>query len=279
MAFGRKKNVEMNYNQSNVSDMAAEALRKMRATRVRLPLRLTLETPLLMQRWTTKAVRKMLGSMVGMPEPKEHKDLTKDFEESWYRNEKGEAALPCRILKAAIVEGAISTNGVVTKADLKRSLRVLGYTTPIRNGKKEMDVKIVRNSNGQPDIRSRAQFEPGCYMDVVLEFGMPLSPDQVISAVEAAGATIGLCEWRPEKGGDLGTFNLDVLKGDNATIQRILKECSSPEDEFVLPPEMLKAFNAIPTEKLNDGGRKVRALQQHVTSQKNGAANGKHEAV
>ena len=274
MGFGKKKTEEMAYSQSNVSDLASEALRKMRATRVRLPLRFTLETPILMQRWTTKAVRQMLGNMVGQKQPKTDKDLTKDFEESWYRNEKGAVALPCRIIKACIIEGAISTNGVVTKADLKRSLRVLGYTSPLRDAGKEMDVRIVRNATGGPDVRSRARFDVGAYFDVVLEFGMPLPPDKVISAVEAAGQTIGLCEWRPEKGGELGTFKIDVLKGDSATINRILKECDSPEEEFVIPPDMLRAFSAIPTEALNDGARKVRALSKHQQDQKNGHANG-----
>lgn len=274
MAFGRKKNVEMNYNQSNVSELASAALRKMRATRVRLPMRLTFETPILTQRWTTKAVRKMLGNMVGMPEPKENKDLTKDYEDSWYRNKKGDPVIPCRIVKAAVVEAAVATAGVVTKADLKRSMRVLGYTAPIREAKKEMDVKIVRNSNGQPDVRSRALFEPGCYIDVVLEFGMPLSPDQIVAAADAAGNAIGLCEWRPEKGGDFGTFTVAPLPSDAATVNRILKECSIPEDEFVIPPEMLQAFNAIPTEKLNEGGKKVRALHEHQQSQQ-AKANGK----
>jgi hypothetical protein len=278
MGFQKKKAEAMNYSQADVSELASEALRKMRATRVRLPLRFTLETPLLMQRWTTKAVRQMLGNMVGQKQPKTDKDLTKDFEESWYRNEKGVAALPCRIIKACIIEGAISTNGVVTKADLKRSLRVLGYTSPLHDAEQEMDVRIVRNATGGPDVRSRARFGAGAYFDAVLEFGMPLSPDKVISAVEAAGQTIGLCEWRPEKGGELGTFRVDVLKGDAATINRILKECSIPEEEFVIPPEMLRAFNTIPTEELKDGARKVRALGNHQQAQKNGRTNGTAEA-
>lgn len=275
MGFGKKAaEAPVNYSQANVSELAAEALRKMRSTRVRLPLRVTLATPLLMQRWTSKAVRKMLGNMVGMPQPKEDKDLTKDFDESWYRNELGEPVMPCRIVKACIIEGAISTGKVVTKADLKRGLRVLGYTAPLKGGDKKMDVKIVRNATGGPDVRSRAMFPVGTTFDVVLEFGAPLTPDRVIAAVEAGGATIGLCEWRPEKGGDLGTFDIEPLPSDEKTIQRILKACSSPEDEFVLPPEMLRAFNAIPEEQLKDSGRKVKALIEHQATQRNGKKNG-----
>lgn len=280
MAFGKKTETVMTYSQENVSELAAEALRKMRSTRVRLPLRCTLETPLLVQRWTSKAVRKMLGNMVGMPQPREDKDLTKDFEDSWYRNMKGEAVMPCRIIKACIVEGAISTGKVVTKMDLKRGLRVLGYASPLRSPEgtvdKEMNVRIVRNATGTPDIRSRAQFAPGTYFDVVLEFGPPLSPDKVIAASEAAGASIGLCEWRPEKGGDLGTFNIKPLPSDEKTIKEILRACSSPEDEFILPPEMLRAVGAMSRENMNDSARKVMSMvdQQQATKKREKKANG-----
>jgi hypothetical protein len=264
------------FNQQNVSELATRALQKQLATRVNLALRVTMQTPLLVQRWTTKAVRKMLGNMVGMPEPREAKDLTKDFDESWYRNTKGKAVMPCRILKAALVEGAISTGKTVSKAELNRGLRVLGYTSPLNvpqgDGDNEihMDVKIVRNAGGQPDVRARAQFPVGTYFDAVLSFGLPLTPDKVMAAALAAGQTIGLCEWRPAKGGDLGTFSIEVLDGGEKTVQRILKECDIPEDEFILPPEMLRAFQAIPQEKLNDSQRKVRALTDHVAGQQNG---------
>ena len=37
--------------------------------------------------------------------PRTQKDLTADFEASWYRNTKGQVILPCRMLKACIVKG------------------------------------------------------------------------------------------------------------------------------------------------------------------------------
>jgi hypothetical protein len=208
-----------------------------------------------------------------MPEPKVSKDLTKDFEESWYRNVNGDPVIPCRAIKAAIVEAAPATGNVVTKADLKRSLRVVGFTAPLKfEGEKEMDVKIVRNSNGSPDVRSRAQFPAGSTVDVVVEFGTPLTPDKVMSAVQAAGLCIGIGEWRPEKGGELGTFSVELLENDNATIDRILKANSVPEDEFKIPEAMLRAFSTIPEEKLPDVGRKVRAVAAQHKAQRNGAS-------
>jgi hypothetical protein len=274
MAFGRKKNVAEPIKQEEVFQLASEVLRKKRAIRLRLATKITLTSPLMMQRWTTKAVRKLLGGMTGFKEPKTNKDLTADYADSWYRNELGEPVLPCRILKAAIVEAAGSTNGVVSKAALKRSLIVLGNTMVLKSAKKgqnpapKMDVKIVKNANGQPDVRSRAVFPAGTTMEVVLEFGHELTVDQVLSAFDAAGSCIGLCEWRPEKGGSYGTFGFEPVENSARNIERIVKECSSPEDEFVIPPALLRAFNSIPEEKRTDGARKVQALIDNHAQQR-----------
>jgi hypothetical protein len=271
MAFGSKKVAATGIDQSNVIKLASEALAARRATRVMLPVRLTCETPILLHRWTEKAVRQMLGKMTGLDMPREPKDLTKEFDESWYRNIEGEPVVPCRVIKACIIEGAISTGKLVSKAELKREMRVRGYTAPLKmkGGKVKdhltMDVRIAANQGGSPDIRSRALVPAGAWCDVVLDFPKTLSPDKVIAALAAAGETIGLCDWRPERGGEFGVFSVDLLKeGD---IERILKENTVPEDEFKIPPELLRAFNAIPTEKLKDSGKKVKALLENVASQ------------
>ena len=276
--YGKKKEpvILKQPAQEDLFQLASEALRKTRGTRLRLPVEIAFTSPILMQRWTTKAVRKMLGKMVGMEVVQSFKDLTEDYEDSWYRNDQGAPALPCRIFKASFVEGAISTSKLVTKADIRRSLRVLGHTAPLllpKNEDKEMDTKIVHNSNGSPDVRARALFPEGTKCRLVIEFGLPLTVDKVMAAIEAAGATIGVCEWRPDKGGDFGTFEVNPLPSDEKSVQKILHECRHPEDEFVLAPEMLRAITSIPDEKLSDGARKVKALAKHQAEQRT-SANG-----
>ena len=262
MAFGKKKSAAVKFDQSNVSMLASDALAKKRTSVVRLAVRCIGETPLLMHRWSQKAILEMVGKMVGQPQPRGSKDMTADYEASWYRNEKGEAAMPCRILKASIVNGAIMTEGVTTKAELKRGLRVLGYCAPIRTkrgGEMRMDNRIASN-NGSPDMRSRAVFPAGYYFDVVLQFSTNITPDKVVAAFEGAGSSIGLCDWRPERGGDYGTFSIKPL--DDSHIERILEECSSPEEEYKIPPEFLQAFT--PT---TDSGKKVAALVEKVNGE------------
>jgi hypothetical protein len=263
MAFGRPKKADTSgVTQDNVFMLATQALAQQRSTRIRLPMRMTFTAPILMHRWTDKAIIQMLGKMVGADVPRGKKDLTKEFESSWYRNVRGEPALPCRIIKASIVDGAIETGGVVTKASLKRTLRVLGWTAPLKfKGHLEMDVRIASNS-GTPDLRSRAVAPVGSTCDIVVEFNPTLTPDKVTAAIQSAGQCIGVCDWRPDKGGDYGTFEIEALPIKE--VSRIIKECELPEQEFKIPPELLTAFNALPDEKVGDTARKARAVANHV---------------
>lgn len=268
MGFGKKKAVETtSVDQTSVPMLAAKALAKNRNSRVRMALRLHGETPILMHRWSQKAILQMLGKMVGQVQVRDAKDLTKEYEASYFRNEKQEIVIPCRVLKAAIVNGAITTQGVTTKAELKRDLRVLGYTTPITlpaGQRVEMDVRPVSN-NGTPDIRARALVPEGWTADIVLEFPTTLSIDKIISAVDGAGASIGICDWRPDKGGDFGTFTVTTL--ENEEISRILIACASPEEMYVIPPEFMHAHNAAAT----DQDKKVAALVDKVNGDAAGA--------
>ena len=271
MAFGKKAAPTIQFDQSNVSMLAAKALAERRSLTVRLALRIIGETPLLMHRWSQKALMEMLGKMTGRPVPRMSKDLTNEFEASYFRNLRGEIALPCRILKASIVNGAITTGKVTSKAELKRDLRVLGYTCPLnvmdgkkprlirKNAEMKPDCRIASN-NGTPDVRARAVVNEGYFFDVVLQFPTILTPDKVIAALEGAGSSIGLCDWRPENGGDFGCFRVECLP--DTEIPRILNETSSPEEMYTIPDEFMRAANA--SERQSDSGRKARAVVEKV---------------
>lgn len=278
MGFSRKaKAPEVAVNQSNVSMLAAEALAKQRAIQVLLPVRLITTAPILMKRWTDKAITQMLGKMVGQNVPRTNKDLTSEYEDSWYRNTDDVPAVPCRIIKACIVKGAGGTGGIVTGAQLKRELRVIGHTASLhgKNGKPLtgadlfMDVRVVQNF-GTPDVRARAQTPVGSYMDIVLAFPPTLTPDKVVSALQAGGANVGLCDWRPDKGGEYGTFEVELLDNTKAANDRIIKQCSVPEREFSIPEHMLRAFGSVAKDKLSDPARKAIAVAEHVNGQKRG---------
>lgn len=279
MAFSKKKKIEsvVQVDQDNVAMLATEALAKMRSVRVQLLVKLVFNSPLLMKRWEVKALSQMLGSMTGHKELRVYKDLTADYEASWYRNADGKLALPCRIIKAAIVRGAVALdNSLVTGADIKRQVRVLGYTSPIHvNGKMEMDIRVVKNK-GTPDVRARSIIPAGSWVEVVLQFPPTFGPDRVMAALDSAGNSAGLCEMRPEKGGELGTFDVSGMRSDTKEINRVLKECSVPEEELKIPAHMLRALGSIPNDKLTDKAKKAKAVIEHINEQHR--ANGKSRA-
>jgi len=270
MPFGRKKVTNQNVNQDNVSMLASKALAEKRATVVRVAFRLRGTSSMLQHRWTSKAFIQMLGKMTGQPVPREAKDITAEYQDSWFRNTKGQLVIPCRLIKASMVEGAITTNGVVSKAELKRSARVLGYTAPVKDktGKKLIvdgkgmspDTRIAMNATG-PDVRTRALVAEGWTADIVVQFQLALTPDQIVSALEGAGSSIGLCDWRPEKGGDHGCFSVEVLA--DKEIKRILDESSYPEEEIVIPEEYKRPFKAGKVDKgvkMSDSAKKALAV-------------------
>lgn len=261
MGFGKKKTTGgTQVTQENVAMLASAALAKKHNTTIRLGVDVEFVDPVLMNRWTKKAMVQMLHKMVtGGALPREHKDLSADYEDSWYRNSARAVVIPCRLIKACIIEGAIGTGGSVSKAELKRGLRVEGHTAPITmNGKLDMDVRITGGNT--IDVRARALVPAGSTMSFVLGFGPDLSPDKVIAATQAAGAQIGLCDWRQEKGGEFGGFKVVDCFGDAKRIATVLKACALREEEIALPPELLRAFNSIPDEKLSDPARKVKAV-------------------
>lgn len=273
MAFGQKKKVAEGpkVTQSNAAHMAATALAKMRLNRVRVAFRLHGTAPLLVHRWTQKAVIQFLGKASGNVQPRGNKDLTTEYEQSYWRNTEGVACIPARTIKRCIVEGAVATDGVATKAELGRALRVLGHTAPLMHKGKParhvMDVQPARNDGGGIDIRSRARFDDwSC--DVVLEFCPSiLSVDKVVSAFAAAGEAIGIGDYRPDTKGEYGTFRIEAL--GEADVARIMKENALPEEQIEIPPDLLRAADRLIDEnKASDKVRKAVAVTKHVNGEK-----------
>ena len=264
-----------------LSIFASEVLRKSRSSLQRLPVRL-IGGPMLMNTWSHKAITQMLGKMVGLKLPRLPKDLTNEFEASKYKNMAEEIAIPCRIIKACVISGAITTEKVAKKTELKRYLRVLGHTAPVRlpkGAEVTMNVQPVRTGgiSKAPDLRARAHIPDGWHCDVVLQFPPNLSVDQIVAAIEGAGHAIDLCDFRLEKGGEFGAFDVEFFepkteKEEQALVDRILKECRHPEQQVQIPPHLLKAYNALPEEKKDKAKKKITPLKRKGATEDNGAS-------
>jgi len=229
---------------------------------------------LLVHQWSEKAVIEMLSRMTGHDMPQRPKDLTSEYESSHYRNVKDEHVLPCRTIKACLVSGASATGKSVKPSEIKQKVRIMGHTAPI-HGAHEMDVRIVEVgpwNDRVPDVRARCLYTDW-YIDVVIRYPHNVIPAaKIVLALRQAGQEVGLCEFRQQKGGDLGSFTVEALP--EKSVDAIVKACSLPERMFKIPPELLRAATTIVADK--DRSNMPRRAMGAVNTV-NGAV-GRHEA-
>jgi hypothetical protein len=227
---------------------------------------------LLVHQWTQKATFEMLATMAGHPVAQLNKDLTKEGEDSAYRNEKGEDVLPCRTIKACFVGGASQTRGAVKAHEFKRHVRVIGHTAPLHWGSIDRcnvePVKVGLWNDRRVDLRARTMYS-NWYCDIIVRFPhVIIGADKVVAAIRASGDCVGLCEKRIEKGFELGGFSVESVA--TSRIESILDANSSPEKRFEIPEILLRSAST-KLEGVNKRNYKKKAVS--VAMSVNGAVD------
>lgn len=174
--------------------------------------------PLICHKFSEKLRKQILDKHMGeASEGRTKKNPHDNYMAARYRLPDGTDGVPAGGLKACIVDGFSKETGVpMTRA--KGAIRVLAtdsatnYVRIITPHEPSMREDVVRNDSGVVDIRHRPEYWPWA-MELSVEF-LParVSNKQVLYAMQIAGFTIGLCEWRPaskqSKSGAYGTFRL-----------------------------------------------------------------------
>lgn len=180
-------------------------------------------TPLIVHAWSQKAKLEMLAKQMKLPiGAKAAKDPIEDFMRSMYRTDDGHYGIPAVGVKSAMVTACTSVDGV-TKVAARQTFRVIGergiatgafcdIMSPhdlVRIASPEpprMREDSVRVGMGTADLRYRAEFFPWCARVRVEHNRNVMSPEQIMNLLNTAGFAVGLCEWRPEKDGQYGSF-------------------------------------------------------------------------
>lgn len=177
--------------------------------------------PLIVHNWSEKAKRQMLDAQQGRKKVKEIRNPQADYESSFYRiaTEDGDAyGFPVLGFKAATIGGAryygksvtmtmlrqcMFFRGVVTKADPQQLVRIYGEP--------QMREDVVRVGQGT-DLRYRAEFPEWSAELTITYVATAISKDSILSLIDAGGLGVGVGEWRPQKSGEYGTYQIDVSK-------------------------------------------------------------------
>lgn len=183
-------------------------------------------TPLIVHAWNPKAKEEMLLKQMKQPFARESKNPVDAFMRSMYRTDHGYYGVPAVGIKNAMVTACTSVEGI-TKTAARQAFIVLGergrakaafadlhspvdlvrILSPNRPAMREDMVRLAGVGN-TADLRYRPEFWPWGAKVSILYNENVLELKQLLNLLNTAGFGVGLCEWRPERNGQNGTFRV-----------------------------------------------------------------------
>lgn len=170
-------------------------------------------SPLIMHRWSEKARKEMLDKQMKKTVKKEPKSPEEQFAASIYRLDDNRLGFPADAFKKAMIRGAKLIG--LTMTDARTSFFVHGEYCQ-RDDRELVEIKgdlqpredMVRLNGSTADIRFRGQVLGWSATLSVSYNASVTSFDQLVNMLEAAGYGVGVGEWRPEKDGTFGRFQV-----------------------------------------------------------------------
>lgn len=186
------------------------------AETIRVPIVGT--APLIVHRFSEKAKRQMLDNMQGRKSPKEIKDPAAEYDAAFYRLKGGGYGFPAIAFKAATIGGVRFYGKNITMTACKQFLFFRGevgadgQALASIKGEPRMREDVVRVGRGGADLRYRPEFPEWSTELTVIYVTSALTRGSVLSLIDAGGMGVGVGEWRPEKDGDFGTYQIDPTR-------------------------------------------------------------------
>lgn len=168
---------------------------------------------LIINAWSQKAItqieeKQQKKDTKGVKAPR---DPHAEFDACFYRNEDGEYCFPASGFKKAMVSAATSIDDKVNfpKTKIRQAVFVEGDLLPIiYEHEPNMRSDPVRLQGGTATIRYRPEFVKwSVNLDLTYNASV-LSLQQLVDLINLAGFAVGVGEWRPEKDGSHGRFEV-----------------------------------------------------------------------
>lgn len=183
-------------------------------------------SPLIVHNWDVKVRQEMLDKQMGKAKTKKHniKNPVRDFIESlyWlegkpeeYTEEAFENAIkngakfgfPANGLKASAVSAGYRAGVTKDKVSQYGAFHINGEFIEIQ-GAPRMREDMVRVGMGAADIRFRGQFDEwSSPVSIKYNSGI-MSAEQLVNLFRLGGFAVGIGEWRPEKSGQFGMYEV-----------------------------------------------------------------------
>lgn len=170
-------------------------------------------SPLIVHKFSQRAQDAMLAKQMktAIKTPgKEAKDPQRDYEESLYVLKDGRYGFPISGFKNAAVDACSFMDGMKKTVmrgafhliDEHEGLAVIDAVPHIRKDN-------VRVGMGTADIRYRGEFPVGWTTTLTIKYNKnAVSISQIVQLFNAAGFGIGVGDWRPQKDGSYGMFEV-----------------------------------------------------------------------
>jgi hypothetical protein len=176
--------------------------------------------PLIVHNFSEKSKRQMLDAQQGRKSPKQVRDPEAEYNAAFYKTKDG-YGFPVTAFKACTVGAARFYGRDVKMVELRQFMFFHGQLSDndpqalieiVGTPRMREDVVRLGGPSRSADLRYRPEFPEWSATLVVTYVTSSLSRASVLSLIDAGGMGIGIGEWRPEKRGEFGTFQIDPSK-------------------------------------------------------------------
>lgn len=200
-------------DKSAVEGNGAGQVRLQPINKCRVSLRINGISTLIQHQWSSKALGMIRDKHAG--KKTKTRDVRNPEEEgnaAAYKTDDGDFGVPALAIKSAIITAAHKDIGI-EKTLVKKALFILCNDSrkvlPMDCDDPVITEDPVTVGNGKTDLRYRPYFHRwGVNVSFEIDNAL-LQVEDLVNLIDRAGFGVGIGEWRPEKGGEYGRFEVD----------------------------------------------------------------------